>query len=358
VTSRSPLVGRQSASVSIVIPTFNRAALLGETLDSLARLQPRSIQDWEVLVVDNNSTDGTAVVVRRRQTAFPVPLRYEFEAAQGRSNALNRGIAATSAPVLAFIDDDVVVAERWLDAAAGLLLDPDSGVDYTGGPVHPIWEAPRPRWMSATKADLWGAIAILDYGAEPFEFEERRRVPLGANMAVRRTLVDRIGGFSPLLGRSSGTQILGQEVPEFLARARAINSRGRYVPAMIVRHHVPARRLTKAYFRRWWYGKGRSRAALERLQPITELGVDLNRVPHVLRTPRFMWRTAAEALVGWAVAALRLDREDQFKHEAMLCYFAGYALARREEGSAGFVASHGSSSSTVSPKTAHIRSGQ
>jgi glucosyl-dolichyl phosphate glucuronosyltransferase len=342
VTIRSTNAG--GPAVSVIIPTFNRAALLGETLDSLARLKPRAIPDWEVLVVDNNSTDATAAVVHGRQAAFPAPLRYEFEAAQGRSNALNRGIVASSAPVLAFIDDDVVVAGRWLDEAAGSLLDPDSGIDYTGGPVHPIWEAPRPYWLSPTHADLWGAIAILDYGAEAFVFEERRRVPLGANMAVRRALVDRIGGFSPRLGRSAGTQILGQEVPEFLARARAVNSRGRYLPGMLVHHHVPARRLTKSYFRRWWYGKGRSRAALERLQPITELGVDLNRVAHVLGTPRFMWRSAAEAICGWAGASFRFDREEQFKHEAMLCYFAGYVAARREEGSAGFVASHDSSS--------------
>ena len=342
MTSRSP--GAGVPAVSVVIPTFNRATLLGETLDSLAGMKPQSISDWEVLVVDNNSTDETAAVVQSRQAAFPVPLRYEFEAAQGRSNALNRGIVVTSAPVLAFIDDDVVVAERWLDEAAGPLIDPDSGIDYTGGPVHPIWEAARPRWLSPTQADLWGAIAILDYGAEPFVFEERRRVPLGANMAVRRALVDRIGGFSPRLGRSSGTQILGQEVPEFLARARAVNGRGRYVPGMLVRHHVPARRLTKTYFRRWWFGKGRSRAALERLQPITELGVDLNRVPHVLRTPRFMWRSAAEAVCGWAAAAIRFDYEEQFKHEAMLCYFAGYVAARREEGPSGFVASQRRSS--------------
>ena len=342
MTSRSPNAG--APAVSVIIPTFNRAALLDETLDSLARLKPWAIPDWEVVVVDNNSTDETAAIVRSRQAAFPVPLRYEFEAAQGRSNALNRGMLTTSAPVLAFIDDDVVVAERWLDEAAGSLLDSQSGVDYTGGPVHPIWEAARPRWLSPTQADLWGAIAILDYGADSFVFEERQRVPLGANMAVRRALVERIGGFSPRLGRSSGTQILGQEVPEFLARARAVNSRGRYLPGMLVRHHVPARRLTKTYFRRWWYGKGRSRAALERLQPITELGVDLNRVPHLLRTPRFMWRSAAEAVCGWAGAALRFDCEAQFRHEAMLCYFAGYVAARREEESSGFAASHRRSS--------------
>jgi glycosyltransferase involved in cell wall biosynthesis len=330
--------------VSVVIPTFNRASLLGETLDSLADLQPRAVKDWEVLVVDNNSSDDTAWVVRSRQASFPVALRYAFEPAQGRSNALNCGIAATAAPVIAFIDDDVVVAERWLDEGVPLLLQPESGVDYTGGPVEPIWEAPRPGWLSATRADLWGAIAILDYGSSPFVFEERCRVPLGANMAVRRTLVDRIGGFSPRLGRSAGTQILGQEVPEFLARARGAGGHGVYAPGMRVRHHVPARRLTKAYFRRWWYGKGRSRAALERLQPITELGIDLNRVPHLLRTPRFMWRSAAESVGGWMAAALRFDEEAQFRHEAMLCYFAGYLSARREEVSPRFLPSQRDSS--------------
>ena len=322
--------GGAEAAVSVVIPTFNRAAPLAATLDSLARLQTRSVPNWEVVVVDNNSSDDTAAVVRSRQATFPVTLRYEYERAQGRSNALNRGISASTAPVIACIDDDVVVAERWLDEAIGPLITPERGIDYTGGPVQPIWEAARPTWLSPTRADLWGAVAILDYGPDAFIFEERRRVPLGANMAMRRTLVDRIGGFSPRLGRSSGTRLLGQEVPEFLARARAAGGRGLYVPGMLVRHHVPASRLTKTYFRRWWHGKGRSRAALEQLQPITELGIDLQRAPHLLRTPRFMWRSAGEALYGWAGAALRFDAEEQFRHEAMLWYFAGYLAGRYE----------------------------
>src|SRR6185295_12354154 len=117
------------------------------------------------------------------------------------------------------------------------------------------WETSCPPWLDQTRADLWGTLAILDYGAEPFAFEERRRVPLGANMAVRRSLVERIGAFSARLGRTA-RRLLGQEVPEFLARARAAGARGLYQPDMIVDHHVPASRLTKSYFRRWWFGKG------------------------------------------------------------------------------------------------------
>ncbi len=322
--------------VAVVIPTFNRASLLGETLDSLARLRPESVASWEVVVVDNNSTDETPAVVESRQASFPVRLRYVFEVAQGRSNALNAGISSTDATVIAFIDDDVVVAEGWLDEAVTPLLDPVERIDYTGGPVLPIWGAPRPKWLSATRADLWGAIAILDYGPEPFVFEDRLRVPLGANMAVRRMLLERIGGFSPRLGRSSGTEILGQEVSEFLARSRAAGGRGLYVPAMRLQHHVPARRLSKRYFRRWWYGKGRSRAELERLQSITELGVDLSTVPRFMGLPRFMWRSVAESVWRWVLATLRFDREAQFIHESMLCYFSGYLSARRRKSAALF----------------------
>jgi glucosyl-dolichyl phosphate glucuronosyltransferase len=321
-----------SPQASVVIPTYNRAALLRPTLERLAALRPR-LTDWNVVVVDNNSTDETKAVVSAAAAAFPVPLRYVFEPRQGRSYALNTGIDATSAPVLVFTDDDVVVGDEWLDAAVDPLLtagDGDGGVSYTGGPVRPIWEAPRPPWLSSSRSDLWGTIAILDYGTEPFVFEDRRRVPLGANMAVTRSLLQRIGGFDGRLGRSgSGKHVLGQEVPEFLARSRAAGARGQYVPAMVVDHHVPARRLTKGYFRRWWYGKGLSRAALERIQPLTELGVDLTKVRHLANVPRFMFRTALTDATGWVACALRMDEEERFRHEMMLCYFAGYFAARQ-----------------------------
>jgi glycosyltransferase involved in cell wall biosynthesis len=313
--------------VAVVVPTYNRAALLAETLDRLAQVHCR-VSNWEVIVVDNNSTDDTRAVVEGRMDRYPVRLRYVFEPAQGRSHALNTGIAASGAQVLVFTDDDVLVADGWLDAATAPLLAAGD-IEYTGGPVRPLWEAPRPRWLSAKKADLWGTIAILDYGDTAFVFEERRRVPLGANMAARRTLFDRIGLFSARLGRT-GQRLLGQEVPELLARARAAGARGLYVPGMVVDHHVPASRLQKSYFRRWWYGKGISRAELDRLQPLNELGVDLSRAKHLFGVPRFMLRLALTDLAGWMVCGVALRRPEQFKHEVMLWYFAGYALARRQ----------------------------
>ena len=314
---------------TVLIPTYNRAALLDETLGYLRHTIVRPQRRWEVLVVDNNSTDDTRRVVERHATSFPVPLRYLHEPAQGRSNALNAGISAAHGEIVAMTDDDVRVDEGWLEAACAALLDAtDPTVDYAGGPVAPIWEANPPEWLDLTRGDLWGTIAIQDHGTQPFDYDQGRKVPLGANMAARRSLFDRIGGFRTDLGRSSGRLVMGQEVPELLMRARAAGLRGRYVPSMRVHHHIPARRLEREYFRRWWFGKGVSRSVLERSRPVTELGVDLRTTPHILRVPRYMYGTALRDALGWMRNAALRRRADAFRHEMMLAYFAGYFLSR------------------------------
>ena len=314
-----------SANVAVLIATYNRARLLGDTLDVLATSRVPASLSWEVVVVDNNSTDDTKQVVLSRQSAYPVPLRYVQERKQGRSAALNTAMAVTTAPLLLFTDDDVRVDPEWLAAGTQALA---GGADYVGGPVQPIWEVPPPRWLDLARSDLWGTIAILDYGPEPFAFEERQRVPLGANMGVRRSLVECVGGFRAELGRSSGKRVLGQEVPELLARARAAGLRGRYVPAMSVQHHIPASRLTKQYFRRWWMGKGYSKAMFEAMQPITELGLDLRRVPHVGAVPRYVIGDAVRDVIGYARALVRRDVGERFRREMRLAYFLGFVRAR------------------------------
>ena len=321
---------------TVLIPTFNRAALLDETLQSLRRLRLRAGRTWNVIVVDNNSSDDTRSVVERHGQDFPVPLRYLFEGRQGRSSALNAGIAASDGALVAMTDDDVRVDEEWLEAAcAALLDDADASMAYAGGPVTPRWEAQPPPWLDLTRGDLWGTIAIQDHGPHPFVYDDRRKVPLGANLAARRTLFDRIGTFRADLGRSNGTRVLGQEVPELLARARAAGFRGWYVPEMRVAHHVPASRLTRQYFRRWWFGKGVSRAVLEASRPVTELGVDLSTTPHVFGVPRYMYGCALRDAAGWLRHTVTGREPDAFRHQMMLAYFLGYLSVRTAPTSAG-----------------------
>ena len=320
-----------SLDATVLIATFNRAPLLDETLQSIRRMTVSPSLRWEAIVVDNNSSDGTRAIAERHARDFPVPLRYLFETRQGRSSALNRGLEVAAGAVIAFTDDDVVVADGWLDAACDALSGSDSRIAYAGGPVRPIWEAPPPAWLDMTRGDIWGTIAIQNYGDEPFVFEEARKVPLGANMAARLALFRAVGGFRPDLGRSTGRLLLGQEVPELLIRARAAGFRGVYVPSMEVRHHVPATRLTQRYFRDWWFGKGVSRAALERMQPVTDAGIDLTTAPHILRVPRGMYGSALRHVRRWISARVGGRTADAFRSEMMVAYFAGYFWARQRE---------------------------
>lgn len=307
-------------SATVLICTYNRAALLDKTLRSLSELKTR--RPWNIVVVDNNSSDGTREVVESFARRSAVHVEYIFEARQGKSYALNTGIDASAGELIVFTDDDVEVGSGWLEAACEP-LDEDPAIDYTGGPVRPSWASTPPAWVDQTRSDLWGTLAILDYGSEPFIFEERQRVPLGVNMAVRRALIERIGAFHPELGRRPGS-LLGQEQAEFFARSRAAGARGLYVPRMELRHYVPAARLTKDYFRRWWYWKGVSRARVDSLHSRTELGLDLRQVPHIAGVPRFMWGDLIRGGAGWLGASLSRDIYDAARKEMKVAFVLGY----------------------------------
>lgn len=311
---------------SIVIATYNRAADLRATLASLARLRPDG--PWEIVVVDNNSRDDTRQVVEAAARTVPVPCRYLFEGRQGRSPALNAGIAAARGAIVATTDDDVRVPADWLNqAAAGLER---LRCDYVGGRVLPIWGGPRPAWIPTHGGKQWAVIALLDYGRDPIEFGTR--VPLGVNMAFRRDAFARAGLFDPDTGRRAGT-LLGQEVREWCIRARRAGLRGFYVPEMVVEHLIPAERLRKVYFRRWFYWRGISRARLYAragldMEAPEQTTLDFSTVPHVAGVPRYLYRRALEHAIRWPGAALRRDAVAAFDHELWLWFFAGIVRER------------------------------
>jgi glycosyltransferase involved in cell wall biosynthesis len=312
---------------SIVIATYNRAAVLGDTLASLARLRPDA--GWEVIVVDNNSPDDTRGVVERAMPSFPVPLRYAFEREQGRSAALNCGFRIAQGEIIVTTDDDVRVEPDWLDHIDKALIDLDC--DYVGGRVTPIFEVPAlPDWFPTHSGLLWGVIALLDYGPEPIKYGVR--VPLGVNMAMRREAIDRAGGFDPSIGRKAGT-LLGQEVREWCLRAHAAGLTGYYAPSIVVQHLIPADRLTKRYFRRWFYWRGISRAMLYAdtgldMEKPEQSTLDFAAVPHVAGVPRYLFRSAVIAAAKAVRAWLRRDPVASFDRELWLCAFAGIVRQR------------------------------
>jgi glycosyltransferase involved in cell wall biosynthesis len=311
---------------SIVIGTYNRAPELADTLASLARLD--FDEPWEVVVVDNNSTDSTRSVVERAQETFPAALTYAFEPEQGRSAALNHGFRLARGATIVTTDDDVRVEPDWLQQIARGL--DRMRCDYVGGRVVPLWGAPPPRWLPKYSGALWAVIALLDFGPEPVQIG--RRVPLGVNMAFRREALDRVGGFNVRIGRKAGT-LLGQEVREWCLRAREAGLRGFVLPEIVVQHLIPAERLTKSYYRRWFRWRGISRAMLYAetgldMEAPEQSRLDFARVPHVAGVPRYMFRTAAVTFRDMLGAALRRDHVATFEREVWLWFFAGVVTQR------------------------------
>jgi glycosyltransferase involved in cell wall biosynthesis len=314
---------------SIVIATYNRAADLRDTLASLASLRPDG--PWEVIVVDNNSPDGTREVVETAARTFPVELRYVFEREQGRSPALNAGIRLARGGIIATTDDDVRVPSDWLNSAAEGLARLQC--DYVGGRVLPIWGAPRPAWIPNHGGKQWAVVALLDYGTEPIEFGSR--VPLGVNMAFRRDAFERAGLLDPNTGRRAGT-LLGQEVREWCIRARRAGVRGFYIPGMAVEHIIPADRLCKRYFRRWFFWRGVSRALLYQrsgldMEAPEQTVLDFTTVPHIAGVPRYLYRKAVANLFGWFASAVRRNAVAAFDHEVWLWFFAGIVKQRWQD---------------------------
>jgi GT2 family glycosyltransferase len=215
------------------------------------------------------------------------------------------------------------VEPDWLDRAAEGL--DRLACDYVGGRVLPIWGAEPPSWLPNRGGKHWAVIALLDYGPAPIEFGAR--VPLGVNMAFRREAFERAGLLDPNTGRKAGT-LLGQEVREWCIRARQAGLRGFYVPELAVRHIIPASRLNKAYFRRWFYWRGISRAMLYEksgldMEAPEQTTLDFKRVPHVLGVPRYLYRKALSSLAACLRASVRRDAVAAFEHELWMWFFAG-----------------------------------
>lgn len=232
--------------ISIVICTWNRVGPLRETLAALEQQRVPEGLDWQVLVVDNGSADGTASEVRGWFGRLPIAL--VIEETLGLSHARNRGLRETTREILSFLDDDASPLPGWLAALAPLGgTVPAAGV--FGGPVRPRFEVPPPPDLTAVFPLLSKGFSGVDRPGLPDGFLEPSELIVGANMAFRRKAIEGLW-FDPDLGRVGG-KLAGEEDFHFI---RAVESRGwrRYWSgAMAVEHLLPASRMTLSYLRRY-----------------------------------------------------------------------------------------------------------
>jgi glucosyl-dolichyl phosphate glucuronosyltransferase len=256
-------VPERCLAVTVIVATHNRAPQLRQTLESLLTQKTPEGLGWEILVVDNGSTDGTLEVFRTMAMQVPGRLRYVFEPKLGKSRALNAGIPVARGAVIALTDDDVSPAIDWV-ATAATVLD-KRGADGAGGRILPRWEVEPPSWLP-------GSQRLLDYLAI-MEFDRPAMLPVpagkypqvwGANMVFRREALQELGGFDTRLGPVGGRRYCGEDcdiVRRMLEAGRPVA----YDPALTVFHRIPRARLKRAYFRRvmWDMGEGQALAVTD-----------------------------------------------------------------------------------------------
>jgi cellulose synthase/poly-beta-1,6-N-acetylglucosamine synthase-like glycosyltransferase len=234
--------------IAAIICTHNRDAYLGAAIDSLLE---QDYPDLEVLVVDNASSDRTREVVEARLTS-PL-LKYVYEPELGLSVARNRGAKETTAPILAYLDDDAVASPQWLRVLVEAYSSNEK-LAVAGGKVTLIWPEgiTPPKWISQ---ELAGNLGAYDLGDKVVYIDKPGLTPRGLNYSLRRTFLAQIGGFDPNLGRV-GKNLLSNEELYMTELALAKGWQVAYLPDAVAAHNVAPERLQPAWFlqRSWWQG--------------------------------------------------------------------------------------------------------
>jgi glucosyl-dolichyl phosphate glucuronosyltransferase len=310
----------RAVDVSVVVCTYNRCDLLVRALESLEHQEPPELS-YEVLVVDNNSSDHTRDVTQRFVENNPGRFRYIFEPKQGLSYARNTGIANARAENIAFTDDDVRVSPNWVSRIkAGFTAEP--GADFLGGKVLPDWSGEPPVWL--TRAH-WAPLALLDYGDETFYVDAARPVSLiGANCAFRKKAFNEVGVFRADFQRvKDGVGSL--EDHELLLRLWRAGRKGVYLPDVVVNAEVQAERLQKKYHREWHTGHGRFHAILR-----SEL-LEGSKFGKIFGVPAHLYRQAVMDVARWTMCQISGQSDQAFGYELRLRFFAGFAGRRWRE---------------------------
>jgi glycosyltransferase involved in cell wall biosynthesis len=306
--------------ISVVIPTYNRGTQLRPVLAALLAQETGGVT-YEVIVVDNNSPDGTRSVVEEAIAADASGLiQYVFEPRQGVSYARNTGVQHSRAPIIGFLDDDGVPTASWVRQIKRA-FDVYPQVDCIGGRVRALWTTPRPSWLTAAHA---GPVALQD--RPHVQWVDRSSASaclITANLAIRRAVFDEIGGFSPDYPRNQDR--------EFEMRMWRAGMLGVYLPTMDVVVEIPPERLTKRYHRKWQATTGRYHALL-RFRDTVDASGRLHdeevKTRRLFGTPLFLYRSFLHHLAGWIGGVLRADGDMRFLHETRLWYFTSFLWTR------------------------------
>ena len=293
-------------NASVIVCTYNRAESLRDTLRALKAQQPLAGREWEVIVVDNNSNDHTRQVIKEFQLEWPL-LRYEFEGEQGLSHARNHGISAARGDILLFTDDDVIPESDWLETTLSGLEKYKA--DACGGYIAPIWESPPPDWLTER---FHGFLAVRSERSDDYGINSYSQVPFGANMAFRREVFKKVGGFDISRGRK-GKVLASGEDSELFERILAAGLKAVFLGQSRVHHKVEDFRLTKRYFRRWRFQTSRNIAQNK----------DITGESRLFNIPLYVFPQFLRAVMRMLWGHVTQPRDEAFNREMVVCHFLG-----------------------------------
>jgi glycosyltransferase involved in cell wall biosynthesis len=240
-----------SISISAVVCTYNRRA---QVLDAIKSLLSQDLPGsaYEVIVVDNASTDNTSEFLRAELATF-ANVRIVLEPRQGISCARNRGAREAKSNIVAYLDDDAIAPPDYLRRYVELFSSLSPVPAVAGGDMAPIFGGPRPDWL--TNEVLRWASSFLGWSKDPcYLAADGSQWLCETNSAYRVDALMNAGGFPENLGRV-GDSLLSSEGHVNIVLHHA-GFPTYYDPRIVVRHHVPVERLTRTWFRRraFWQG--------------------------------------------------------------------------------------------------------
>lgn len=255
-----------SLDFSVAIPTYNGSQRLAMVLECL-RWQINTYNlSWEIIVVDNNSTDDTATTIKRCQQEWGqhIPLVYAFEPRQGAAYARQTAVSLAKSPIIGFLDDDTLPAMTWLTAAYQFTKEyPQAGV--IASRIRGDFETSPPDNFERIAALL----ALTERGSKALQYAPRQRViPPSAGVVVRRQAwLENVPTELVLVGRT-GTSMLAGEDTESLLYIQRAGWEVWYNPKMRLQHKIPSARLTRQYLQKLCRGIGLSRCRTRMLSTV------------------------------------------------------------------------------------------
>jgi glucosyl-dolichyl phosphate glucuronosyltransferase len=235
--------------LSVIIPTRNHAQLVSDLLDTLAVQVPVPFR-WEVMVIDNGSTDQTEIITQEKISKLPIEIRYIYESRPGLHNGRHRGALDAHGRYLAYLDDDVLLTPAWIHGLEKLM---SGQAEAVVGRILPKWGARPPAWLITLIREP-GYLSLLDMGPEGFYIDPR--FVYGDNFFIPAQIVFDLNGFHPDSMPANQLRYRGDGEYALMMKFKEAGLRAWYDPVATVYHRIPRSRMSLDYMCRWEYAQG------------------------------------------------------------------------------------------------------